>query len=545
MHRIRLRLAEWLATPGGGRLARDLAFLGALFLFVWVAYGPSLRHPPRADQWCFLVDTRDDRTFLDTIRHTYSYNRTRTVRPGDTDLFRPVLFALLSAEKCAFAGHLAQTQAVGIALHCAVCALMLALVRQAAGFARPAPEGERRDGDWLAYATVAFFALNPCTQELVIWSHLHGYLLFLLLIFGSANCLLRFARATLNGRPAGAWFAAGWLLALVSAFTYELGQVYATLAGCLVAAAVLPRAGWGRAAALAACFAAVAGLYQAANRIDLEVHRGNYEPDNYEGGLLRNAFGPWTPYHAPRYVLYTTAQPFFPSLVQAFEGDQRLQVAESLWTGRRLRVLTPALVLSYCAAGLALALAGAGAWRLARDRGRLALAALALFAGLYASYSAVIVLGRMNLRPGVTILSGNSYYAYPALAFALLTASACWHAAGARAWRARAALAACLALLTVPGAELVWQANTNLAKEEQEWSQPIRAVQRFVDDRGGEPGFGFEIDYAASDAVPEVYGRKITDLVFARWVTSASPRYRVAIRDGVARPVPIESVNSR
>ena len=188
------RLAEWATGAFGPKALRDLGFLAVLFTFVAVAYGPSLRHPPRADQWCYLADTIEDHTFLDAFQRTYSYNRTRLTDPGDTDLFRPVLFALLAAEKAAFGGRFEYVQALGIGLHCAACALLLVLIRQTASFVRPV-ELKREPGttaaDWLTYGTVAFFALNPCVQELIIWGHLHGYLLFLLLVLGSMGCVLR------------------------------------------------------------------------------------------------------------------------------------------------------------------------------------------------------------------------------------------------------------------------------------------------------------------------------------------------------------------
>ncbi len=69
---------------GRGVLA-DLAFAVLLLAVLWVVYAPYLEHTPRADQWCFLVDTIDQHDFLDIFQHSYSYNRTRRVMPGDTD----------------------------------------------------------------------------------------------------------------------------------------------------------------------------------------------------------------------------------------------------------------------------------------------------------------------------------------------------------------------------------------------------------------------------------------------------------------------------
>ncbi len=535
---LRQRLAEWVQTPAGRRLLTDAAVLAVIFVFVAAAYGPSLKHPPRADQWCFLVDTIGDHTFLDTLRHSYSYNRTRQIAPGDTDLFRPLLFALLAAEKVAFEGDLALAQGFGVALHCAACVLLLVLLRQTASIVRPGDEGaELAAGrDHLIYATVAFFALNPCVQELVIWGHLHGYLLFLLFLLGSASCLLRYAADAHDGKPAARYFWAGWALALLAAFTYELGQFYAVLAGMFVAVAAVPRVGPKRAACLFAAFAAVAVVYQTANRIDQHVHRGQYTPDDLHPVMVRQAFTRATLDHSARYGVYTAVQPFFPSMVQTSYSGQRLQIAESVWTEYRKKHLSPALLVSLAALGAAAALGLAGLWRLARDRRRLPLLVLLLATGLYAAYAAMTVLGRMNLRPGPGTISSNSYYAYTGLLFGLLTVSVAWHAVGAWAGRLRTGLAIGLVILSADGAEHVREANVAVARREQEWSRTLRAVQAFVDVHRREPGFSFEIDYAASDPVPEMYGARITRIVFSKWMAAPAPRYRLVLRDGKAHP---------
>lgn len=533
------RFAEWLSTPTGRRRATDAAVLAVVFVFVGIAYGPSLKHPPRADQWCFLTDTIDDHTFLDTLRHSYSYNRTRLTAPGDTDLFRPLLFALLAAEKVAFEGDLALAQGFGVVLHCAACALLLVLLRQTAAIVRPAgsEDAEPTAGrDRLIHATVAFFALNPYVQELVIWGHLHGYLLFLLFLLGSVSCLLRYATDAHAGKPAAGFLAVGWGLALLAAFTYELGQFYALLAGAFVACAAVPRVGTKRAACLFAVFAAVPVIYQTANRIDQRVHRGQYTPDELSGVMARQALAPATVEHAARYGVYTAAQPFFPSLIQPSYSGQRLQIAETVWAVRRLKTLSPALAVSFAALGAAALLALAGLWRLARDRSRLPLLALLLPAGLCAGYGAMTVLGRMNMRSGPHILSSNSYYAYTGMLFALFAAAAAWHAVGGWAGRVRTALAVTLLALTALGAEQVWRANVTVSQSEREQTRALRAVQEFVNAHRHEPGFSFEIDYAASDPVMGMYGRPITLIVFSRWMSAPEPSYRIALRDGKAQP---------
>ena len=528
----RRRIRDWLGTPGRQRTLTDVAVLAGLFVVVWLAYAPSQKHVPRADQWCFLVDTLDDHTFRDTFRHSYSYNRTRQVAPGDTDLFRPLLFALLSAEKVLFGGHLAAVQTLGIVLHCAICTLLLALLRQSAGLVRrdspESPAGLPRQ-DLLMYATVAFFALNPAIQELVIWSHLHGYLLFLVLMLGSVSCLIRYV-----GVPAARWLWLGWALAGLAAFTYELGQVYAVLAGVFVAVGAFPRLRMARAVAVLGLFATIPVSYQVWNRIDLQVHQGKFKADNLSPLIAERMLWPATVGHSARYAVYTTVQPFFPSLVDATYSGQRLQIAETVWAGKKLKALSPALAVSFIAVGLGLVLTLAGVGCHLRERGRLALLVVLLPTTLYATYAGMAVLGRMNIRPCPTTLTSNSYYSYAALLFALLAVSALWQAVGEWATRLRAAFAIALLTLTAHGAEHIWRMNIAVAHQDREWSRPLRGVQDFVDAHRGEPGFSFSIDYVNSDTIPVMYDYPITEVVFREWTNHPNPRYRLIVRNGRA-----------
>jgi hypothetical protein len=230
-------------------------------------------------------------------------------------------------------------------------------------------------------------------------------------------------------------------------------------------------------------------------------------------------------------------QPYFPSVVQTSYGGQRLMVAESVWDWRKQKLFTPMVALSLVMFGASAVLAVAGLRRLAREPSRLKMLALGLPLGMYVLYGAMTVLGRMNMRPGANILSGNSYYAYTALVFALLAGSAGWYAVGGWGTPVRKWLAVGLLGLSAVGAEKVWEANTMLARIERVWVLPLWAVQTFVDARRSEPGFSFEIDYAASDPVPEIHKMRITRIVFDEWMRDPNPRYRVTIRAGKVHAV--------
>jgi hypothetical protein len=138
------------------------------------------------------------------------------------------------------------------------------------------------------------------------------------------------------------------------------------------------------------------------------------------------------------------------------------------------------------------------------------------------------------MRPSPAILSSNSYYTYTALLFGLLAASAGWHAVGGWGAPVRKWLAVGLLVLSALGAEGVWEANTMVARHEKEWVRVLQAVQAFVDEHRHEPGFGFYMDYRASEHIPLIHKVSIERIVFDKWMSGDNPRYRVIIKDGKA-----------
>src|SRR5262249_31419569 len=306
-----------------------------------------------------------------------------------------------------------------------VCLLLLTLFRQIVNLCDGSSDkGESPPRPIAAslfpFALTGFFALNPGVQELVIWTHLHGYLLFLVFLLGSLALLIRNASGPAAGKLGSPCLWGSWVLALLPAFTYELGQCYAVLAGLFLAAAVCPTSGWKRAAGLFALFASVLLVYQGVNAADMAAHEGSFLPEHNRERILDRMFTPPTAVHSVRFVVYTTIQPFFPSLIDSTYAGDRLQIAESLWPRHGRRTLGPAAWVSAAVVVLAAGLGAAGLGRLVRRKDRLPLLVFLLAAGLYGLYAAMTVLGRMNLRPVPYVLSSNCYYTYTALLFALL-----------------------------------------------------------------------------------------------------------------------------
>jgi hypothetical protein len=388
-----------------------------VFLAVLWAYRPALQHPPRQDQWCFLLDTAHEERFWPMLAHTYSYNRTRVAGWGDYPLLRPCLFALLCAEKALFGPHYVYWQAVGVALHLTAVWLFLRVLLRLHQTYPAGSAATRRLRLALAYALALFFAVNFAGTDMVSWCHIHGYLLFALLVLGVWLLLLDELCGTRAPRAPRArfWRVGGaFLLTLVSAFTYEAGCVYAVCVGAALALVWAGRRQARRGLLLFALFASILPVNRAVDWLD---RRGHPEtrPDVTETTVLERAGWGATVEHARRYLLFALAQPFFPSCPD-WGFDERLCIPEpdtnpgAFWRPEPFLALSYAVVL----AGACLAL-----WQLGRALARCRSPSALLFllppGSLILLLLAVIVLGRMNLRPGPLVLAINSYYAYTPL----------------------------------------------------------------------------------------------------------------------------------
>jgi hypothetical protein len=523
----------------------DFVFRAAMVLAIAIAYAPSSRHPPRADQWCFLNDMVSHHEVIDAVQSSYSYNRTRETLAGDSDLFRPVLFATLAIERALFEGNLRYTQMIGVGLHCCVCLLLFSLLRRIERLVRFGRQTENdRDSppstsSFLTYAITAFFALSPTIVEMVIWSHIHGYLLFTALMLGSANLLLQHISSSRAGDFLCPKLWGAWGLALVSAFTYELGQLYAVLVGLFLAADVLRRRAVIRAGVMLLAFAGVMFIYQAANKHDMRAHRSHYSPDNLFQAIRNKALTENTIEHSVRFTLYTNVQPFCPSILRFWTSGDRLNVNEALWWdlillqerfGIRDAAFTGLFVL-FASFGLV------GLWGLLRRGDRLPLLILLLLFGTLGAYASMNILGRMNLRPGNACLSSNSYYTYIALLLGLTIWSTLMHGVpklkGYLTTALWNAMLVGLVALVLHGAVQVRLVNTRLANMMLGMTAPIKAVHKFVHQHSHEQNFSIAIDYQSSDPVPKRFDKYVTDMIFYRWI-NPNAKYRIAIRHRAA-----------
>jgi hypothetical protein len=524
-HPARASLWAWY-TPAW----RHLTAVAVLFLIVYMTYRPALRHPPRQDQWTFLLETINEDGFLPMLLRTYSFNRTCVVGWGDYPLFRPGLFALLSAEKALFGARYAGWQAAGIVLHCAIVGLLLRLLlRLHATYPVGSPwAGRLRVA--LAYAVALFFGVNFAGTEMVIWHHIQGYMLFVLLVLGSWLLLLD----ELCDSPAprgGFWRLGGaFLLTLLSAFTYETGSVYAVCLGAVLALVSAGRRRVRRGLLLFALFASILPFNRATDWLDRLSHP-DMRPDVTEATLWEQARWEPTTDHAKRYLLFSLCQPFFPSCPK-WNFHDRIWIPEPGQAPQRYWQPEPFLFVSYAVVLAGGCLAASHLGRIVAGRRRLsALAFLLVPAGLIALHMTIIVLGRMNLRPGPMTIAANSYYAYTPFLALLVGLYYLWaRVPPARPRAAAVALlvvVAGLGLLSCSSARKVHAMTAHIKSDSRRLRHQIDCVRRLIDRHRHDPRFAVSFDPDAFNSVSDYNAASLMDILFVRHLDHEHPTHVV------------------
>ena len=552
----------------GDPMSRFLMFSGLLAGMIGICFADSLRHVHRADSWWFFEDTIECTSFAETLLKTYSYPRTRQFAPGDIQLFRPLLFTFVSAELSLFGAHRTMPwQATALVLHFLATVLLLAVLVR---LASPRANNDPGPRPWKAYvvpfALSALFAINCSTQEQVIWTAVTGYLLFAVFLLASM-CFLLGALQAPSGRL-GLWrgpLPGCWAATALAAFTYELGVFYAVLLGLVLPFCRVWHSMMARLAA-AALFLLIPAGYLVWNEADW-LQRQDYITDYLaredladqvtavagDAGLVnRQLLSGDTLANLGRYGMFSLVQPFFPNL--QFRPGPRLRYQEHgpesllsmLWASNLGRL---GLAAGTAALGLWLSLMGLGAVRAWQGRARVCWPVIALASGCLAGHMALIVLGRMALRPGV--LTPNAYYPYMTFLFFLL-ATTPFAAAGLAngaglSTIGRRLLPTALGLLVLCQGITVRDANIKLALEFRYIHDLLASLNELVAGKGSD--YRFAVDYKMSDILKSDKLLFTTDiplptLCFYRWIDQSNPVDVVAIQMGKLTVRPLAEVRA-
>jgi hypothetical protein len=517
--------ASMPSTASSGTSARFDWLAGACALaivaVVLFAFWPALGHPPRGDQWPFLIDMIRQESCGDLIRHSYSYNRTRVILPGDEALFRPLLFVYLSLMQCIGGTHFELSQAVGIALHLGVTLLLFGLLR----LILRATTGNNRAATLAAALAALYFATTPAIMEQVIWAHLHPYLLTVLCVLGAILVLLvAGARGTLTRVQIFSLVALG----AVACFTFEVALFLPFTLAFFAIAGWMPGNNSARhRIALALIFSLPALAYFLANALDLQIHP--MESGGRAGAIhLMLEAASWKSLgNFFRFLDFSIAYPYIAGKPEAFTGT-RLWVAEPT----RLAAFASGTLLCIMAGLLFLGL------RATRFLGQSARRAVLLAGGCaltwILAYAALVTIGRINPFSGdPAVMSTSSYHSYAPYLASMLLAGICIGCIVAtarrkgvhppRRWLVYAGVGLMLLAIGVRTG-IVRSVNTQLAQIQSPLSSAVQAIN---ETRARDPFATFRISPHVADRLEHFQGIPVLYVLFARSIDQCSGTYEI------------------
>jgi hypothetical protein len=553
----------------GWALWLRLLALTGIFVLVFYGYGPALHHPPREDHWPFLVDTINDDQFIPMVLETYSYNRSRKIGPGDYLLFRPVLFVFMSAEKALFGPRYVYWHLAGIIIHSAIVGVFLSLLLRLGRIYPASSPGMALLREVFASVLALFFAVNFAGTEMVIWCHIQGYMIYTLCVLGGMRLLVdELEKGTLPFVK----LISAFLLLLVAAFAYEVGSVIAVCVGVVLGLSAAWRGEVRRGLLRFGLFASILPIFVVTERLDRLAHP-EAKRDITETSVLEHVHWPQTVEHAGRYLLFTLGQPFFPTCAE-WGFEDRIVLPEPNQNSQAYQRLDPVSVVSYGVVMTGTGLALLAVWRIARDQcARRGSLFLIIAASLILLHMAIIVLGRMNMRPVSGILAFNSYYAYaPLLALLVLLyflwvraeipdlksqipnkfqipstksetrASSVW-SIGALGIRIclrfgisnlgfRSLLLVGLVVLSLVSVYKVREMTQHIRAFYRPLRTEMATVQKLIDEHGHEPNFAISFDPDTYYSLRCYHGLPRVHILFARYIDHTHPTHVICGKNG-------------
>jgi glycosyltransferase involved in cell wall biosynthesis len=446
------------------------------------------------------------------------------------------LFGLMSAEKAVFGPRYRYWQLAGILIHCAIVGVLLRLLLRLGRSYPAASVGESRLHEVLAYVMALFFAVNFANTEMVIWCHIQGYMIYVLCVLGGLRLLVD----ELCGFSEGTFWrrAAAFVLLVIAAFAYEVGSVFAVSVGFVLGLSAARRGHVRRGSLRFVLFASILPLFMVTERLDRLVHP-EARQDITENSVLKHAEWKPTLEHAGRYLLFTLGQPFFPAGA-AWGFEDRIVLPEPGQNPQAFWRNDSSLFVSYgvIIAGIALSLPPP--WRVLRhSHARQSSVFLLIPVSLILLHTAIIVLGRMNMRPVAGILAFNSYYAYtPLLAFLvglyfLWVTPKSYFGFRISDFGFRIFFIAGLAVLSLVGAGKIREMNQHIRAYYRPLRTEMAAMQSLIDEDGYEPGFAISFDPDTYYTLRDYHGLPRVHILYARYIDHETPSH-IICREGTS-----------
>jgi hypothetical protein len=455
-----------------------LLTIGLIAFFV---YQPALELPSRADQDSYLIETASFTKLSDIFMFSYSYPRVRALDTGDEILFRPFLYAVLSIEKWLFGYNFFLWQLTGLLLHGGVVVQLLRIL------------GNIRPGLWASLFAL-LFSVVFISQEMVIWHHIHGYLVFTFFLLKAFQNF----QSYISSRAEASYLKRMALWMFLATMTYEYGMLCCLIlmGGCYWAHACLHRDENIKPQRNAGLILLVPiGVYMILNFVDLLLHP--------EVILKISAVDakPWIG-HSLMYVMrmemLSWLGPLFPSGIVIQPGDrlEMLFLDFSLifnwihWLNYADRV-NLCLLLLLLLLGTRMVRQPKGFWKNFDNRS-LCVASVSLL--LAFAYIIMLVLGRMGER-GWGYMENSLYHFYIIILFQLIAGFILFDGMLKQAPQGNRPfliVSLCVLLLTIGlNSQKTFRVNVAMADGFKDKAQFHRALFGFVNAHRHEEGFSF------------------------------------------------------
>ncbi len=201
-----------LSKPFGNRKTYFLSLLIIITVNL-IVFSPSFHIRAKGDHIAYLIETADIEDLTELINYSYSYCRTRVIYPGDRILFRPLFYVLLSLEKWLWGYNFIYWQITGFFFHIIILSLLLRALNTL-------------QSHNISFLFVLFFSVLYIGHDLVTWHHMHGYLVFIILLLFSFIHFIHYVQNEQKNHK-NLWSMIGCLLPAV--FINEFGAVAAII----------------------------------------------------------------------------------------------------------------------------------------------------------------------------------------------------------------------------------------------------------------------------------------------------------------------------
>ncbi len=457
---------------------RLIGFL-VIAAFTILVYFPSLWHGPRSDQIVYFYVTDNKHDLSSLTLSCFSLNRWGIFAPGDDKLFRPFVFAFLGVENYFFRYKFWMWQAMGILLHLAVIWFLLKLLwRLVPGIA--------------AFVCTLFFAMLLMNMEMVILTHINGYMIFVIALLIALDqiyqCYIDTSHEDQSRRMviiAVCFFIAGMV--------YETANVFAIIVAILL---FKKRTSW--------VIWVSPLLYFIFDLMSIKAY--HVVPHVHKPDILQGLMGMMI---AGGFWIYSA---LWPGFVQIYFDARNMIGAESI-----------DLKYCYICIGAVLGLLAGGYRRLefAQKRFMILITLLLFF------YAFVIVLGREQTQGIKEILGHNLHYYYPFWALLMIVVGIL--ISTYKDQRVKMVLAGILVALSVFNGVRLYQINAIQAHGSRASILLVRYVEELVKEKKNEKDFSFYVpaDYPGNYPYNDGHGVRSSfiGMLFPQYYKENSPKY--------------------